>query len=377
VLAGLTSCFIYQKGFYLLVSCLAVMAIARLLFGVRIKLARSACTILAGYGAVGLAVLAWFFYIGALPDFFDATIRFPLNTYVDANRLPYAHHLMMHTLGGLEPWRAILPALVLPVAPLLIAPVLLIAALPFLVLYLACACAITRPAAQWLRLPVLTYGLTGFALWLSEFHRPDVMHLIYGCPLLLVALWLLWDCLYQGRFARVLVPALVGIPLLVLAASQGMRAAAADHTILTRRGSIVMLHDDPALRFLLSDEVPRGDYVFVYPYYSMYYFLADVRNPTRFGEMMYGPGTKPFFDEAIAAIDARQVKYILWDTVLEGENLKEWFPAYQLPPEHERWMERYFQAHYEQQAMLNGFRVLRRRGSSGDTSAGPPSRSTP
>ena len=79
----------------------------------------------------------------------------------------------------------------------------------------------------------------------------------------------------------------------------------------------------------------RGDYVFVYPYYSTYYFLADVRNPTRFGEMMYGPGAKPSFDEAIAAIEAREVKYVLWDTVLEGENLKEWFPAYQHPPEHE------------------------------------------
>jgi len=109
----------------------------------------------------------------------------------------------------------------------------------------------------------------------------------------------------------------------------------------------------------------------------MYYFLADVRNPTRFGEMMYGPGAKPYFDEAIAAIEARQVKYILWDTVLDGENLKEWFPAYQHPPENERWMERYFQAHYEQQAVLNGFRVLKRMSSSADTSAVPPNRRTP
>ena len=119
--------------------------------------------------------------------------------------------------------------------------------------------------------------------------------------------------------------------------------------------------DDPALRFLLSNEVSRGDYVFVYPYYSTYYFLADVKNPTRFGEMMYGPGSKPYFDEAIAAIEAKRVNYVLWDTVVEGENLKEWFPAYQRPPENERWMELYFQTHYEQQGVLNGFRILRRR----------------
>jgi len=361
VLSGLTSCFIYQKGFYLLVSFLAVMLFSRLYFRVRIYVVRDAATVLVGYGAVGLAVLAWFFYIGALPDFYDATIRFPLNTYADANRLPYAHHLMMHTFGGLEPWRRISPSLVAPAAILLMAPLLLIAALPFLVIYLLVACGITRPVTEWLGLPTVSYGSSGLALWLSEFHRPDIMHLIYGCPLMLITFWLLWDSFSQRQSARVVVPVMVAVPLLFLATSQAIRAAGADYTVLTRRGPIVMPHDDRALQFLLSGEVARGDYVFVYPYYSMYYFLADVRNPTRFGEMMYGPGAKPYFDQAIAAIEAKKVKYILWDTVLEGENLKEWFPAYHHPPEHEQWMELYFKAHYEQQAVLNGFRVLRRR----------------
>jgi hypothetical protein len=154
---------------------------------------------------------------------------------------------------------------------------------------------------------------------------------------------------------------MVAIPLILVATNRALYAAAANEHVLTRRGAIVLPQDDPALKFLLSDEVARGDYVFVYPYYSTYYFLADVRNPTRFGAMMYGPESKPLFEEAIAAIEANEVKYILSDTVVAGENLKKWFPAYQQPPENERWMERYFETHYQQVAVLNGFRLLRRR----------------
>jgi hypothetical protein len=362
ILAGLTSCFIYQKGFLLLASFLAVAAIARLCFRVPIKWVTSACTMLAGYGAVGLAVLAWFSYLGALQDVVDATIRLPVNTYVDANRLPYAYHLMMQALGGLPWWNTYPPAVAGSGALLLMTPFLLISALPFLIVVVASVCLLTRPVAMTFQLPIIAYGLIGFALWFSEFHRRDMMHLIYGCPLLLVALWLLWDAVDWPRIVRILAPSTLCISLLLVAVNHGLRAASADEHIMTRRGTIVMPTDDAALRFLLSSEVSRGDYVFVYPYYPTYYFLADVKNPTRFGVLMYGPAAKPYFDEAIAALEAKQVKYILWDTVMDGENLKEWFPAYQHPPEQGRWMERYFQTHYEQQALLNGFRILRRRG---------------
>lgn len=361
ILTGLTSCVIYQKGFLLLVSFLAVMAIARLRFRTPFGLIRSALTLLAGYGAVGIAVLAWFLQLGALPEFLEHTIRLPLNTYSDANDLPYAHYLLEQALGGLAPWRAVPPPLAVPSGVLMMVPLLLVAALPFLVMLLAGICVIAKPAATWFRLPVVSYVLVGFALWLSEFHRPDLMHLIYGAPVLLIALWLLWDSVATRRVVRIAVPATIGASVVLLAVGQAVRAASADHRMVTRRGTITLPQDDPALRFLLSGEVARGDYVFVYPYYSTYYFLADVKNPTRFGEMMYGPGSKPYFEEAIAAIEARQVKYILWDTLVDGENLKAWFPSYQPPPEHERWMELYFQAHYEQQGILNGFRVLRRR----------------
>ena len=107
---------------------------------------------------------------------------------MDANRVPYAYHFAVLTLGRVE-WLGTLPPTVIGfVAVLLMLPALLVAALPFLVIGLALFHLVTRPVAALLQSPVIAYGLTGFALWFSEFHRRDIMHLIYGCPLLLIAL---------------------------------------------------------------------------------------------------------------------------------------------------------------------------------------------
>lgn len=208
---------------------------------------------------------------------------------------------------------------------------------------------------------VTAYVVIGLALWLSESHRPDIMHLIYGSPVLVIALWLLWRELDWPRAVRAVVPTVLIGSLLFVAGVQAWSAAAANRRTPSRRGTVVSFEDDQALRFLVSDQVRAGDYVFVYPYFPTYYFLADVRNPTRFGELLYGPGSKPYFDEAIQALERLQVKFILWDTVMTAENMAQWFPAYEVPPEQERWMENYFGERYEEVGVLNRFRLLRRR----------------
>jgi hypothetical protein len=360
LLAGLTSCFIYQKGFLLLLSFLVVLTISRKYFRADFKLTRAIGLVLGGYILVGLVVLAWFARLGALRDFVDATIRNPVSTYVDANRLPYAYHLTLNALG-VGPLHLFPPAFTLANAIGLIVPFLLVAALPVLVASILAARVLTEPPTKVLQLPVVAYTVVGFGLWFSEFHRRDIMHLIYGSPLLFVALWVVWDSVGHRALVKKLMPAIVAVPLVFVATNKGLYAAAARTEIMTRRGPIVLPQDDAALRFLLSGEVTRGEYLLVYPYYPAYYFLADIRNPTRFGEMMYGPGSRPYFDEAIAAIEAKKVKYVLWDTLVAGENLREWFPAYQVPPKNEQWMELYFEEHYEQISELNGFRLLKRR----------------
>src|SRR5262245_47428225 len=132
LLAGLTSCFIYQKGFLLLLSFMIVLTISRRYFRSDFTLTRAIGLVLGGFVLVGLVVLAWFARFGALRDFVDATIRNPVSTYVDANRLPYAYHLTLNALG-VAPLHLFPPAFALANAIVLMFPFLLIAALPVLV----------------------------------------------------------------------------------------------------------------------------------------------------------------------------------------------------------------------------------------------------
>jgi hypothetical protein len=358
--AGMTSCFIYQKGFLLLVSFIGIVTIGRVFFRRRAALTDSVA-LLVGYCAIGAGVLAWFIHLGALQDLIDATIRFPLNTYADQNRLPYAYQLSWLAFGKLPSLR-VLPAFVaLPAATLLLVPAIIFGLLPFVVVALACFYATGRPAMRREAFAVIAYSLIGFALWFSETHRPDIMHLIYGSPVLVIASWLLWRELEWPRVMRATVPAVLIGSVLFVAGVQAWGAAAANQRTPSRRGTVVGFDDDEALRFLVSDQVRAGDFVFVYPYFSTYYFLADVRNPTPFGEMIYEPGSKHYFDDAIEALERHQVKFILWDTVMTAENMQQWFPAYEVPPERERWMENYFREHYDEIGVLNRFRLLRRK----------------
>ena len=52
---------------------------------------------------------------------------------------------------------------------------------------------------------------------------------------------------------------------------------------------------------------------------------------------------------------------MLWDTVVAGANLKQWFPGYQDPPAAEQRMERYLESRYTLIGVKNQFRILQRK----------------
>src|SRR5581483_3351368 len=101
--------------------------------------------------------------------------------------------------------------------------------------------------------------------------------------------------------------------------------------------------------------------VFVYPYYPLYYFLSGTRNPTRFSILMYNINTDAQFREAVASLESRRVQYVLWDTVVDGPNLQQWFPHYRHPAPEKLILEPYLREHYEQAGVKGGFRLLRRK----------------
>jgi hypothetical protein len=192
------------------------------------------------------------------------------------------------------------------------------------------------------------------------------MHLIYGSPLLLIAV-VVWLARATGLVAVTTRTTLVSSIALLAALFGLVGLSATTTTMKTRRGEIQSLTRDEALEFL-HESVPAGERVFVYPYYPMYYFLADVRNPTRYSILMYHINTPEQFDEVIRDLEAGQVRFVLWDTLVAGVNLTQWFPEYQDPPANEQRLERYLEDHYRVVGLKNRFRLLQRIPVPGPTS---------
>src|SRR5439155_27714 len=76
-------------------------------------------------------------------------------------------------------------------------------------------------------------------------------------------------------------------------------------------------------------------------------FLSGTTNPTRFSILLYHNNTDAQFQEVISALERRKVRYVLWDTLVDGQNLKQWFPNYQQPPREKLMIEPYLNEHYD------------------------------
>ena len=93
----------------------------------------------------------------------------------------------------------------------------------------------------------------------------------------------------------------------------------------------------------------------------MYYFLAEVKNPTRYNNLIYKYHTELQFKEAVETLEKKNVRYILWDTVVEGANLTKWFPRYKHPIGESLIMEKYITESYRLIDIKNGFRIMERK----------------
>ena len=352
ILGGLTTCFMQQKGLVLAGSYLLVLWILR---RDKSDFTRAVGYLLTGYAAVVFPVIVAFALVGAGGDLLYANVVWPLSRYHTVNSLPYAYALWEMMVPN---WTALLRVVSPPWAASLICALLV---MPFvLVMLLPVALGVL---ALWRRHESVTsetwpYWIVGFALWVSEIHRKDIQHLIWGSPVLMllcIHLWQKRSDVISRVLSRVVVLGTVLLALLYLTI-----ANAAQTRVETRRGPVYTFKKDDALAFLNAN-TEIGEEIFVYPYYSMYYFLSGTRNATRFSFLIYQINTEAQFEEAVRDIEKKEVRYVLWDTLAAGENLKYWFPSYHQPPEQELVVEPYLKERYEQIGYGNDFRILRRR----------------
>ncbi len=333
-LAGATTCFLQPKGMLLLASIMLWLWMQR----------KRAATSLSSLGAVtggymsmvGL-MLVFFWSQHALEDLFYANVVWPSRNYSAVNVVPYAqgmiHYYWDHFVipnSGFH-WTIV-------TAAVLITPFLFVVALPVLLPALA-----VRYRMHTSRPEIVLYWLCGWALWLSEIHRKDICHLVFGSPLLMI-LCIYYLEQYRAKAADLALQ-ILGIGAVCLAGFNLFLVLCA-HPLATRVGSIAVFKSDPVLA-LLDDKAAPGEEIFAYPYCPMYYFLSATTNPTRYGGLVYNFNTPSQFEEVVRVLEQRRVKYVVWNTAFQGKEVAALFPASARMSPNALIIEPYLESHYK------------------------------
>jgi hypothetical protein len=346
-LAGATTCFLQQKGLLLLLALLLWLWVQRRRRSTSLS---SLGAVTGGYLSVVGLILVYFWSQHALWDLFYANVVWPSGHYSAVNVVPYAQGIIRdcwdHFVIAKSGFRWTIVT-----AAVLITPFLFVAASPALLPALAarCRCNTMRPE-------IVLYWLCGWALWLSEIHRKDIGHLVFGSPLLMIL------CIYYLEQYRVKV---ADLALQILAISAACLAgfnlflALSAHPLATRVGSVAVFKNIPVLA-LLDDKVAPGEEIFAYPYCPMYYFLSATTNPTRYGGLVYNFNTRSQFEEVVRVLEQRRVKYVLWDTNFQAKEVAAKFPASARMTPSGLIIEPYLESHYKLVKEEDGVRLLER-----------------
>ncbi|MFN7998319.1 MAG: glycosyltransferase family 39 protein [Bryobacteraceae bacterium] len=350
--AGLTTCFMLPKGLLL---CLSFGLLTLLLNRPGQRL-RGLLILASGYLLVLSATATYFWHARALSDLVYANVVWPFTSYHGVNTVPY----------GLEfrelYWNSFISSFSAVVSPFVATLISSWLSLPFLIamglpaLLLTLCISQGRTAFDRTTLP---YWLSGAALWLSEMHRKDLGHIVFGSPLLIILAVYLCSRAAQKWPVRAAVR-VAFLSACTLAALNPLVALTASHTLPTRRGLVRdTSKNNPVLAFL-NEHVKPGDSIFVYPYAPLYYFLSATHNPTRYSILMYNINTDAQFTDAIRALDTNQVRYIVWDRSFPMW-INKWFPAYRIPDAAKQTMESHILGHYTLVTETqNGYQILQR-----------------
>jgi hypothetical protein len=305
------------------------------------------------YFLVAVAVIWFYAQAGGLAQLIYANVIWPITNYGRVNGISYAHGIIFYR----EDWAAALKSIVSPVvaigvANFFIVPLVIVAGLPLLLGLFGLRyknLAFTRVT--------LPYWVAGFAFWLSEMHRKDIVHLIYGSPLLMILLVHLYRQLPHRIVRRTLeVIAICTVSLLIVNAGVVLSA---QNRLTTKRGTLYSFHPSPVLDFLNS-HTESGEAIFAYPYCPIYYFLASATNPTRLSILLYHMNTDSQFREAIRTLKRVKVHYVIWDTTFYAR-AKQALPGLRAPQTEQQIVEAFLMQYYKPLANYDGVQILQRK----------------
>jgi hypothetical protein len=234
-------------------------------------------------------------------------------------------------------------------AAVLVIPYFFVAALPALVLFLGARDGVRAVSAE-----LALYWLAGSALWLSELHRKDMAHLVFGSPLLAIV------CVFylQKRRNKGFSLALQALSVAsVCLAGAGLIVALVAQPMQTRAGRVHIAGYDPVLT-AIEEHVPPGGDIFIYPYPPMYYFLSATTNPTRYSLLVYNYNGAPQFEEVIGSLEQHRVKYVLWNKKIEDTLLPNLLPSKQ---PRQFIIEPYLESHYKPIWVHDGILLMERQ----------------
>jgi 4-amino-4-deoxy-L-arabinose transferase-like glycosyltransferase len=361
--AGIATCFMQNKGLLIIV-IFAILLLVETIHKKQkvINLITKLGTLISSYAVVGILVVLFYYINDALSELIYANLIWPLSQYNKVNSVPFGYGLKEWFLPG---WVSVLN-LILPstISFLIIGSFLIIffmvISIPISTLFAFISEKIFSINNRFFNYNTLPLLLCGIALWLSELHRKDITHIIFGSPLLIIIFFLIiFTYLANKKYLKDILLGFISICIILFGTYNGFIALNAKKKIATRKGEIYSFKKDNCSEFL-NKNTKVGDWVFVYPYYPMYYFLANVKNPTRYSILMHNINTKAQFNEAINDLEEKKVKYVLWDTIVDGQGLTKWFPDYKHPSRMNLEIEQYLKNNYKILTIENGFRIMKR-----------------
>ncbi len=315
--------------------------------------------IASGMAAIFVPFLIYLALSGTFTDMFDCTVRFVLERYQGVNSVPYGHFSMQDiVLGtGSFPWIIFssIPIGIIKWAPLIV----LVAS----IIYFSKVQSV-KVALRENRVLCIVVVLA-FSLWLAELHRPDLKRLVLGEPLILVLMFYYVERLFQMSRVVYFVTGIACI-CIVLGLSQNAKlflqyAPNQAQLYETRRGKIKTTFDMSLIEHLNKITNP-GDKVLVYPYDTGLIYLMQITWPSRFPVLHYGYNTAEQFNAVIADMEKSNVKYVVWNRLLDNSNHNDFgFPSYVPVQKENMIMEPYLNKKYAFVGSYGNYCLLQRK----------------